>query len=581
MENYDQLVEKLTPKILAAIRAKSKPVESLNVKDNMDGIVSMPCYDTNGGIFKAVLVPLDVLRKPALDAEESANNAINIVNGLIDKTNQNIDLSNSLLEQVTVNEQNRQENEQNRQANEDERNSNETERIVLFNTMQDNNANAVDYALEVASHPTYIGEDNYVYEWDYIAKSYNKTSVYVRGESFSISKVYKSVAEMESDTSHGLKEGDFVLINTNDVENPDNAKIFVVDAQGMFTFLVDMSGAIGFTGKTPQISVGSVILGQNKDALSIVLENDGVDASGNPKFKFNFVIPCLAYEDLTDAQIKELQRPASDMIQTLEQTNDTAIQLSDEIKSNPPRIDSNGFWEVWDASARIYVNTNVVARGKQPIIQSGIWYLWNDDTQQYENTGYYASGSDCPTVDSIPSSETTTYNVNGNTYVFYIGQLCRHYNGSDWDIYILKDLSDNGAVWQKWYEDLYKQRIESLEKSILLKQDTINDLEDIRESALFNEGVNTNVDLSSIPINKRLCTASISSSVVLNMSATPKAGREVHIIVNNTSSEAQNIALPNTGSYVCMIDSVLSVDSGAYVELNIISDGSKMYIRGI
>ena len=53
---------------------------------------------------------------------------------------------------------------------------------------------------------------------------------------------------MEADKSNpDITEGDFVLVNTGDVEDPDNAKLYV-KADGDFEFLVDMSGAIGFTG---------------------------------------------------------------------------------------------------------------------------------------------------------------------------------------------------------------------------------------------------------------------------------------------------------------------------------------------
>lgn len=176
-------------------------------------------------------------------------------------------------------------------------------------------------AKEVAEHPTYVGEDNYVYKWDTIAKSYTKTSVYVRGEGFSISKVYASVDEMNADVDHGLKEGDFVLINSGDVEDPDNAQLYTVSSTGKFTFLVDMSGAIGFTGKTPQLSIGTVSAGSDSSDAGVAIVDNGIDTEGNPKYNLNFRLPRLAYDDLTEEQIAELQQPANDMIAVLEATN--------------------------------------------------------------------------------------------------------------------------------------------------------------------------------------------------------------------------------------------------------------------
>lgn len=182
---------------------------------------------------------------------------------------------------------------------------------------------AIENANDTASHPTYIGEDNYVYVWNKSNQTYDKTNIYVRGEGFKISKTYPSIADMEADSAHGLKEGDFVLINTNDVENPDNAKIYVVDKSGKFSFLVDMSGAIGFAGKTPQFSIGTITIGVNRADASVSISANGTDSDGNPRYKLNIKIPSVQLSDLTDAEIALLQKPASDMIAQLKATDNS------------------------------------------------------------------------------------------------------------------------------------------------------------------------------------------------------------------------------------------------------------------
>lgn len=197
--------------------------------------------------------------------------------------------------------------------------------ISLLSKVADDAAQEVRDAIadaeDTASHPTYIGTDNYVYVWNKETKAYDKTSIYVRGEGFKVSKTYASVADMEADTSHGLKNGDFVLINTGDVENPDNAKIYVLAENGKFEFLVDMSGAIGFTGKTPQFAIGTITVGANRADAGVTLSGDGFDADGNPKYKLNIKIPSVQLSDLTDAEIALLQSPANDMIAQLEATD--------------------------------------------------------------------------------------------------------------------------------------------------------------------------------------------------------------------------------------------------------------------
>lgn len=140
-------------------------------------------------------------------------------------------------------------------------------------------------AQSVSDHPGYIGSDYYVYVWDYISGSYNKTDTVLRPEGFSIYRTYPSVEMMEADLTD-VPEGKFVLINTNDVEVPDNAKLYVRGATS-FEYLVDMSGAIGFTGKTPQITIGNVMVG---NSASATLSPDGFDEDGNPRYKLNLVV---------------------------------------------------------------------------------------------------------------------------------------------------------------------------------------------------------------------------------------------------------------------------------------------------
>lgn len=74
--NDDQLVERLVPKVLASIRAKAKAVESIPIKQDLEGITSLPAYDTTGGQYKNVLVPLNALKEPAIEAAERVDESI-------------------------------------------------------------------------------------------------------------------------------------------------------------------------------------------------------------------------------------------------------------------------------------------------------------------------------------------------------------------------------------------------------------------------------------------------------------------------------------------------------------------------
>lgn len=68
------------------------------------------------------------------------------------------------------------------------------------------------------------------------------------GRPFSISKIYSSVSDMEADfKSTSVKVGEFVIINTNDTTEEDNAKLYV-KGDTNWIFIVDMSGMSGIEG---------------------------------------------------------------------------------------------------------------------------------------------------------------------------------------------------------------------------------------------------------------------------------------------------------------------------------------------
>lgn len=222
--------------------------------------------------------------------------------------------------------------ENTRKANETERISKENERISNENARKEAEAlreqaktacieatekanEASNNANDTANHPTYIGADYYVYVWDKGTSSYTKTSIFTRGKNFSVYKTYESVEAMQADLSN-VPEGEFVLISNDNMEDVDNAKLYVRTSSG-FNYLVDMSGAMGFTGKTPQISVGSVTVGSSLTDISVSLSPNGTDADGNPCFLLNVKIPALSWTDLTEEQKDDLRKPLADEIDVL------------------------------------------------------------------------------------------------------------------------------------------------------------------------------------------------------------------------------------------------------------------------
>lgn len=68
------------------------------------------------------------------------------------------------------------------------------------------------------------------------------------GEPFTVKKTYASVSAMNAGfASDGVKQGQFVLINTGNVNDADNAKLYVKGSE-QYDFITDLSGSAGIKG---------------------------------------------------------------------------------------------------------------------------------------------------------------------------------------------------------------------------------------------------------------------------------------------------------------------------------------------
>lgn len=88
-----------------------------------------------------------------------------------------------------------------------------------------------------------------------------------RGEGYSVYKTYPSIFLMNEDAEN-VPEGKFVII-TSSIDDEDNAKEFVKNSDGGFTFIVDLSGAVGMSGPDGPIGPQGIQGEQGKEGLSI------------------------------------------------------------------------------------------------------------------------------------------------------------------------------------------------------------------------------------------------------------------------------------------------------------------------
>ena len=226
----------------------------------------------------------------------------------------------------------RAEAETERKDSETARKEAETTRVTEFAASKEAADDATAKALSTYSHPPYVDSDGYYYKWNIDTAAYDKTTVNLTGKAFQIKKVFPSVAAMEATDVDTFDENDFLLINTEDTEDEDNAKLYVVAVNSetgkkFYSYLVDMSGFRGFVGKTPQMFIGTVTTLAAGSTASASVTADGTDTDGNPKYRLNLAIPKgdkVTLADFTDEEIAQLQKPATDAIALCNTATDKA-----------------------------------------------------------------------------------------------------------------------------------------------------------------------------------------------------------------------------------------------------------------
>ena len=106
---------------------------------------------------------------------------------------------------------------------------------------------ATEKAEEIASNPPKI-VDNDWWIYNYETKEYVNTGISAIGDDFTYKKEYPSVEAMEADWGTAdVKLGEYVLINTGNIEDPDDAKVYLKTQEG-WKFIVDLSGMQGIQG---------------------------------------------------------------------------------------------------------------------------------------------------------------------------------------------------------------------------------------------------------------------------------------------------------------------------------------------
>lgn len=158
---------------------------------------------------------------------------------------------------------------------------------------------AADKAEEIASNPPKI-VDNDWWIYDYDTKQYVNTGIAAIGDAFTYKKEYPSVEAMEADWGTAdVKLGEYVLINTNNVEDPDDAKVYLKTQEG-WKFIVDLSGMQGIQGWSAyEVAVKHGFVGTEEEWVQS-LKQPALDAAAE-------ALDAKAQVEATEKAVKEAE----------------------------------------------------------------------------------------------------------------------------------------------------------------------------------------------------------------------------------------------------------------------------------
>lgn len=206
---------------------------------------------------------------------------------------------------------------------------------------------ATDKAEEIASNPPKIVDGDW-WIYDYDTKQYVNTGIAAIGDAFTYKKEYPSVEAMEADWSTAdVKLGEYVLINTNDVEDPDDAKVYLKTQEG-WKFIVDLSGMQGIQGWSAyEVAVKHGFVGTEEEWVQS-LKQPALDAAAE-------ALDAKAQVEATEQAVKE-----AEALRVTAEQGRVANERTRTIDENTRRANESAR-QTWETQRREAEDTRIAA----------------------------------------------------------------------------------------------------------------------------------------------------------------------------------------------------------------------------
>ena len=206
---------------------------------------------------------------------------------------------------------------------------------------------ATDKAEEIASNPPKIVDGDW-WIYDYDTKQYVNTGIAAIGDAFTYKKEYPSVEAMEADWGTAdVKLGEYVLINTNNVEDPDDAKVYLKTQNG-WKFIVDLSGMQGIQGWSAyEVAVKHGFVGTEEEWVQS-LKQPALDAAAK-------ALEAKAQVEATEQAVKE-----AEALRVTAEQGRVANERTRTIDENTRRANESAR-QTWETQRREAEDTRIAA----------------------------------------------------------------------------------------------------------------------------------------------------------------------------------------------------------------------------
>lgn len=284
---------------------------------------------------------------------------------------------------------------------------------------------ATDKAEEIASNPPKI-VDNDWWIYNYDTKQYVNTGISAIGDAFTYKKEYPSIEAMEADWGTAdVKLGEYVIINANDVEDPDDAKVYLKTQNG-WKFIVDLSGMQGIQGwsayevavqhgfvgteaewvqslKQPALDAAAEALEakaqveateqavKEAEALRVTAEQGRVNAE-NTRVSAETARDTAEQERVSNEATRQANEAVRETQEAAREKNTAdAITAVNEAKTAAQQATTNATTAANNANTQA-ARAKEYADNPPKVGEDGYWYLWDEVNDVYVNTGWPSSG---------------------------------------------------------------------------------------------------------------------------------------------------------------------------------------------